>query len=123
MTDATAAFFDELSRRGHERLLEKANGTACFELADGDHTDHWVVTITKGDIAVRRADGEADCVVRAERSLFNGIASGETNALAALIRGALHVEGDPELLVLFQRLFPGPPSSRHRQPIAGGMRR
>jgi putative sterol carrier protein len=123
MTDATAAFFDELSRRGHEKLLEKANGTACFELADGDHSDHWLVVITKGDLAVRRTDAEADCVVRTERALFNSIVTGEMNALSALIRGALSVDGDPELLVLFQRLFPGPPSSRHRQPIAGGMRR
>ena len=36
------------------------------------------------------------------------MATGEVNALAGLLRGELTVEGDPELLVLFQRVFPGP---------------
>jgi hypothetical protein len=35
MTDPTAEFFDELGRRGHEPLLEKATGTLRFDIADG----------------------------------------------------------------------------------------
>jgi putative sterol carrier protein len=118
MTDATAEFFDALVARGHEPLLEKATGTVRFELRDGKKTDRWLLTVVKGDLTVSRQNLRADCVVTADKSLFDGIASGKANATAALLRGALGVEGDVQLLVLFQRLFPGPPRSRRRRSSA-----
>jgi putative sterol carrier protein len=116
MTDTTAEFFDALVARGHEPLLEKATGTVRFELRDGKKTDRWLLTVVKGDLTVSRQNLRADCVVTADKSLFDGIASGKTNAMAALLRGAMGVEGDVQLLALFQRLFPGPPRSRRRRP-------
>ena len=115
MTDATAKFFDALVERGHEPLLEKAKGTVRFDLKDGKKTDRWLVTILKGDIAVSRQHRRADSAVSADKALFDGIVSGRTNAMAALLRGAVSVEGDTRLLVLFQRLYPGPPRSRRRR--------
>jgi hypothetical protein len=112
MTDPSAEFFDELGRRGHEPLLAKASGVLRFDLAEGGRTRRFVVTIRKGDIAVSRKNVDADCVVRLDRALFDRIAVGESNGLACLIRGLVAVEGDAELLLLFQRLFPGPPGSR-----------
>jgi len=123
MTDGTAEFFGELGRRGHEPLLEKATGTLRFDLVDGKRTDRWLVTVKKGDVAVSHRNVRADCVVRADRALFDGVAGGEVNAMAALLRGAMGVEGNVELLVLFQRLFPGPPRSRSRRHTAGYARR
>ena len=123
MADATAEFFDALVERGHEPLLEKATGTMRFDLKDGKKTDRWFVRVVKGDIAVSRRNVRADCVVMADKSLFDAIASGKTNAMAALLRGAMGVEGDIQLLVLFQRLFPGPPRSRRRRPTAAPARR
>jgi putative sterol carrier protein len=123
MTDATTAYFEALGRRGHEALLRKVTGTLRFDLAQGDHTDHVLVTVKRGAIAVSDEHAEADCVVRADRAVFDGIASGEANAMAALLRGTLAYQGDPQLLVLFQRLFPGPASSRDRGDAAGGERR
>jgi hypothetical protein len=38
--------------------------------------------------------------------------------MAALLRGTMRVEGDVQLLVLLQRLFPGPSRSRRRGPSA-----
>ena len=32
-------------------------------------------------------------------------------AMAAVLRGAVQVDGKPELLMLFQRIFPGPPAN------------
>jgi len=46
--------------------------------------------------------------VRADKAVFNGMARGEVNPTAALLRGGLIAEGDPELLLRLQRLFPGP---------------
>ena len=123
MTDATAEFFDALVERRHEPLLEKATGTVRFDLKDGKKTDRWLVTVVKGDLAVSRQNLRADCVVAADKALFDEVASGKTNAMAALLRGAMSVEGDVQLLVLFQRLFPGPPRSRRRQTSAAPARR
>jgi hypothetical protein len=42
------------------------------------------------------------------RELFDDIRSGRTNAVAATLRGEITIEGNPRLLNIFQRLFPGP---------------
>ena len=122
MADATAEFFDALVERGHEPLLENATGTVRFDLNEGKKTDRWLVTVTKGDLAVSRQNLRADCVVSADKALFDDIASGKTNAMAALLRGAVGVEGDTLLVVLLQRLLPGPRRSR-KQPSAAPARR
>ena len=110
MTDATTEFFEELAARGHEPALAKATGTLRFDIRDGGaRTERWLITITKGDVAVSHRNAKADCVVRVDRTLFEGLASGEANALAAFLRGAIEVEGDRGLLLAFQRAFPGPP--------------
>lgn len=106
MAGATTQFFEELGRRGHEPLLEKASGTLRFDLDSGDGTEHWVVAIRRGDLAVSRKQTQADCVVRMDRALFDEIAGGRANAMAATLRGVLAADGDLGLLVLFQRLFP-----------------
>jgi len=122
MADSTAEFFDELGRRGHEPLLEKATGTVRFDLDAGKQTERWFVTVSKGDLAVSRKNVRADCVVSTDRALFDGVASGKTNAMAALLRGAMAVEGDVRLLVAFQRLFPGAAGPQETPP-AGYARR
>jgi putative sterol carrier protein len=122
VADPTVEFFGALAERGHEPLLEKATGTLRFDIRDGRKTDHWLVTVGKGDLAVSRRNLRADCVVSADKALFDGVASGKTNAMAALLRGAMNVEGDVQLLVLFQRLLPGPSRSRRRRPSAAPAR-
>jgi putative sterol carrier protein len=113
MADVTAVFFDELARRGHDPLLGDAVGSVRFELVSGSQVDTWQVRLNNGDVSVSRDDdGGADCVVRADKQLFDGIAGGEVNAMAALLRGALAFEGAPELLVRLQRVFPPPPADR-----------
>ena len=112
MTDPTAGFFLELGSRGHEPLLaDVAAATVRFDITRARHTDRWFLGIDKGDLAVSTVDdAQADCVISADRVLFDGIATGAVNAMAALLRGELSFDGDPELLVLCQRLFPGPPA-------------
>lgn len=119
MTDSTAEFFQGLGSRGHEPLLEKANGTVRFDLVEGRRTDRWLVTLDRGDVSVSRKNGAADCVVRADKALFDGMVSGDVNGLAAYLRGELTLEGDPELLVLIQRVLPGPATRRSRRRSAG----
>ena len=112
MTAVTADFFDQLAQRGHEPLLQRASGTLRFDLQHGAETDHWLVAVDRGDLAVSRKKVRADCVVRTDRDLFESIAGGQVNVVAAYLRGVVAIEGDLELAVLFQRVFPGPPRSR-----------
>ena len=74
--DATTQFFEELRKREHEPRLRGATGTYRFELVDGKKVDRWLVTSSKGDVTVSRRGGAADCVVRADRALFNRLARG-----------------------------------------------
>jgi putative sterol carrier protein len=118
MTSPTESFFDELSRRGRIPMLATADGSIRFELIDGRTTDRWLLDVHRGHVRVSRADAEADCVVRTDRTLFDRVVLGEVNAMAAMLRGELMVEGDPRLLVLAQRLFPDPPAARTPEPVA-----
>jgi putative sterol carrier protein len=113
--DTTTEFFESLSRREHEPLLEQTVGTIRFDLARKGDVDRWFVAVDKGDLAVSHQRRRADCTVRAAKQLFDRVASGEVNAIAAVLRGAVKVEGDAELLTLFQRLFPGPPGGASPQ--------
>ena len=109
MSDATEQFFDELEQRGYEPLVAKFSGRVRFEVVDGTRTERWLVTIDKGDIAVSRKGEDGDCSIRADKSLFDKLARGEANAMAAALRGTLVCTGDVELLLAIQRVFPGPP--------------
>jgi putative sterol carrier protein len=109
MTPATtAAFFAELAERGHEPLLHAASGTVRFDLRDGENVERWLVAIDRGTVSVTRKREKADCVVFTDRRLFDRIVTGQANAMTAFLRGLIGLEGDPQLLLLFQRLFPGP---------------
>ena len=123
MADATAEFFAALGSRGHEPLLERATGTMRFDLREGKKIDRWLVSVVKGDIVVSRRNGPADAVVSTDKALFERIARGESNALAAMLREEVDVEGDVRLLVAFQRLLPGATRSRRRRSKTTGARR
>jgi hypothetical protein len=112
--DAIERFFAGLAGRGVEPLLKGASGTLRFDLANGSRVDRWYVSVTKGDVEVSHRNAAADAVIRADRGLFERVVGGRVNATAALLRGVLEVDGDLGLLMLFQRLFPGPPRARRR---------
>ncbi len=114
MPDATTEFFEQLGKRGHEPALARATGTMRFDLTDGKRTVRWRVVINKGDVKVSRANGSADTIARTNKDLFDGIVTGKANPVTAMLRGEFGVEGNLELVVLFQRLFPGPPKARKR---------
>jgi putative sterol carrier protein len=111
MADRTAEFFERLDGR-HEPLLGKANGTVRIELADGTKTERWFVALDQGDVTVSHKNTSADCTLRTDKASFDQIATGKMNATAAVLRGGLTVSGDWRLIVLLQRVFPGPPGQR-----------
>lgn len=108
MTDPTVAMFDNLERREHVPTLRKVRGSVRFELEHDEQTDYWTVMIDDGNLHVARERRDADCVVHADKQVFDRVASGRQNAISALLRGAVLIEGDLELLVMLERLLPGP---------------
>ncbi|GAA2020318.1 hypothetical protein GCM10009740_05890 [Terrabacter terrae] len=124
----THEFFEELTRRGHEPLLQRVQATIRFEISDvqTDPADRdantgrdraasvsRLVAVDHGRLTVS-ADGggtTAEATIACSASELQDLVNGRTSAMASLLRGALTVQGDPELVVLAQRLF-----SRHPAP-------
>jgi putative sterol carrier protein len=115
MTDAVQEFFQELERKGHQPLLGKVEGTVRIDILNNDAaTDHWLVAVDLGDVTITHDTGDADCIMQADKLLFEQLITGEENAIAATLRGALVSTGNIELLFAIQRIFPGPPTQRKR---------
>jgi hypothetical protein len=113
-SDLVEGFFDELSRRGHDPLLQRMDGTGRIEVVKGGRTDCWLVTVKGGDITVARGGGDADWVLRAERATFGEVIHGESGVLAAYLSGEIDIVfQDPSMrLGMIRRLFAGPSDRR-----------
>jgi putative sterol carrier protein len=109
--DPTGAFFNEFATRTHKQLLHRTSGALRVEVTEGTETERFLIAVDQGDVSVSKRTTRADATLKAERSLFNGMVEGEVNAVAAVLRGVVVVEGDLGLAASFIRLFPGPPDS------------
>jgi SCP-2 sterol transfer family len=114
VSDPIEEFFEGLARRDAQRLPRRANGSLRIDLEDGKATQRWFVTIDDGEVSVSHRNAKADFVIRTSKEVFEGMVGGTVNPMAATLRGGLSLEGDPAILVLFQRVFPGPPPERAR---------
>jgi putative sterol carrier protein len=119
VADETDRWMEGIDGR-HEPLLEGIRGTIRIDLDEDGKRRRWFVSIDDGAVVVARRGGAPDCMIRASAKTFGALVRGERNAVAAVLRGAVTVEGDLELLVRFQRLFPGPPSTSAAKPARGG---
>lgn len=113
--DPTATFFAKLATRAHEPLLRKASGMIRFEIVEGRRVRRWYLGVDEGELSVStKAPATTTCTIRADKAVFDRLAAGRMNAVAAVLRGDLLVDGDWRLLVRLQRLFPNPPRRRRR---------
>jgi len=105
-------FFERLMRGGSEdRLPHQADGSLRIDLTSGTTTERWFITMHGGDVSVSHRNAKADSVIRTSRDQFEGMIAGTVNAMSAALRGVVSLEGDPTLLVQFQRALPGPPAT------------
>ena len=123
MSDAVTEFFDAIGPSRHEPLMKKATGSLRFDITDGKTTQRWLLGVKKGDITVSRRNAAADLVLRSDRSTFERVLSGDANPMATVLRGEMTIDGDTELLVLFQRLLPRPHDAREKGVATGDARR
>ena len=105
-------FFFELASRAHEPLLRKASGSMRFDIVDGRRTPPVARRGRPRRQTVTPGSGGASCVMRCDRAVFDKVASGKLNAVAAVLRGDLAVEGDWRLLVHAAAL-PGTTAKAH----------
>ncbi len=112
MTDATSEFFERISKPTPRPPMGSVTGSVRVDLDQGTATEHYLLTIDKGRIAVSRRNIKADAVIHTDKDLFDKLARGQANAMASILRGRILAEGNMALLAPFQRLFPGPPSRR-----------
>jgi hypothetical protein len=115
-------FFERLTRSVPDRL-RRADGSLRVDLTSGTTTERWFVTMHGGDVSVSHRNAKADSVIRTSTDQFEGMITGRVNAMSAALRGVVSLEGDPTLLVLFQRALPGPPSTATGQGAAATGRR
>lgn len=120
MGDPTDEFFEGLRQRGHERLLEEAEGTMRISLKWDQRVDHWFLEIRNGDVHVSRGERPADCVIYTSKMLFDRMVTGEANMQQAWLRNEILVEGDLMFLRRIDRIWPGPPGAHHPRAAAAG---
>jgi putative sterol carrier protein len=118
MSDQAARFFEDLGRQRHVRLLEGTTGTVLLEITDGKEAERRYVAIKRGDVSVSGKGPDPDCTIRTDAETFRAIVGGQMNAIAAVLRGKVEVDGRVSLLVALQSLFLPSPGAAD-QPAAG----
>ncbi|WP_026321946.1 SCP2 sterol-binding domain-containing protein [Salinispora fenicalii] len=118
MTTPAAKLIGRLESGRHPDLPETTSGTVRLDLREDGRTEHWHLTIADQQVRVDQRGGDADLVLRADRAVFDRIASGALHPAAALGRNDLTVHGDIRLFMMLRRLFPGPPDARHPREAA-----
>jgi hypothetical protein len=112
MANPTTAFFERIAERGAEPSLGRTTGSVRVDVDRDGKVEHWRLEIRRDALVVSRSGDAAECVLTATGSVFDDLATGRANALAAALRNELLIDGDPSLLVRFQRLFPAPTGRR-----------
>ena len=116
MGGATSGFLAALASAEHDSSLGRADGTVRVELERDGKTDRWFLEIHQGKVSVSRKRIPYDCTIRTSGELFDRMVRGEANAMTALLRGEVLVDGNAELLALLQRVFPSPPRESAEKP-------
>ena len=109
MSGATSGFLAALANAEHESSLGRADGTVRVELERDGKMERWFLGVHQGKVSVSRKRIPYDCTIRTSGELFDRMVRGEANAMSALLRGEVQVDGNAELLALLQRIFPSPP--------------
>jgi len=122
MAEPTRDFFTRLAEQ-HQPLPTALTGVMRFDLTDGERIEHWYLAIRKGDVTVSHKGPEPDCTVSTELATFEAIVTGTMNAMAAVLRGAVEIQGRFALLTAVQRFFAAPADLAPDEPAAGYARR
>ncbi len=107
-SDPATRLFERISRLGRVDALADIDGRLRFDIHVADRVEHRAIIVHRGQISVAGEVDDPDCVVDMDKQLLDLMASGRANAMTALLRGDMMASGDVRLLVLLERLLPGP---------------
>ncbi|MEU4336300.1 SCP2 sterol-binding domain-containing protein [Micromonospora lupini] len=113
MGTTAARFLQDLDPGRRPDLPATTAGTLRLDMRGEGCTDHWYLTVADQHVRVTRSADDADLLVRADRAVFDQLATGQLHLAEALLRNELTVRGDMALLMLLRRIFPGPAGARH----------
>ncbi|GAB3957399.1 SCP2 sterol-binding domain-containing protein [Micromonospora vulcania] len=113
MGSTVGEYLDRLGGGRRTDLPETTSGSMRLDAHHDGWTEHWYLTIADQHVQVTRSSDDAELVVRADREVFDRLASGQTHLAEALLRNELTVQGNMRLLMLLRRIFPGPAGARH----------
>ncbi|MEV0328792.1 SCP2 sterol-binding domain-containing protein [Micromonospora echinospora] len=102
----------------HTDVAETTAGTVRLDISENGWTDHWYLTVERQTVRVTRSAEEAELVVRADREVFDQLATGRTHIIGALLRNDVTARGRLPLLTVLNRILPGPPGARHPRDVA-----
>lgn len=108
--DPTARFFADLSKRTL-RLPPDTCVKVGIDLGHDGETDHWFVKFDGSRAHVAREGGDAIVTIRTRKELFDRIATGEANLLAALYRNEITFEGRLAYLAYLRASLPNQPGA------------
>ena len=117
-----ATFFDELASGATSRCCGRYRGTFGSISCDGADTDSWLVAIDKGDLTVTREAGNADCIIRGERAVFDEVVKGRSERGRRGPAGGVGMPRRPRAPVRDPADLPGPatwvgPDCRHAEGV------
>ena len=111
--DPTADFFNRLLPQRAGLVPRGVAATLRIDLErDDGGVDHWLVAFNDGALRVSMGERPADCTIRTSKALFDRMATGELNMVAATFRNQVLVEGELLVWGVFRKLLPGPPGAR-----------
>ncbi|MGC4894908.1 SCP2 sterol-binding domain-containing protein [Micromonospora sp. DT31] len=112
MSEAIQRFFVSLPTRAASVLNSPVGGILQIDLADGNRTEHWYVTLAPGSAQVgREQQRPADGVLSLPVDLFERLVTGREAWLATLLRNDATFSGHVVLLLAFRRFLPGRPDT------------
>jgi putative sterol carrier protein len=114
--DVIQAFFEAITGP-HPALPKTISGSLRFDLENGNRNEHWRVTFANGSVSAARSNAAADCIARTDKETMEAIIQGRINAMAAVLRGSIRVEGQVLLLALFRSLLTAPAAKAKAQRI------
>ncbi|SCG75086.1 SCP2 sterol-binding domain-containing protein [Micromonospora humi] len=113
MSEAIERFFASLPARAPALLRSPIGGTLQIDLTDGNHTEHWYVTLAPGSARVsRQEEHPADAVLTIGTPLFEGLVTGREAALSVVLRNEATFGGHVVLFLALRRFLPDPPDVR-----------
>ena len=108
--DRVATAFEAIDEVGRPSSLRRVTGSIRIELT-GRKPERWLIEIDRGNISVSRRNRKADCVARCSREQFERLLDRRDNVMAAVLRGAVEIEGDAGLLMPLRKLLVATPSA------------